>query len=201
MAHAMKHLVLLASVSSVLFAGACKKKDGGGAATGSGSAAPAAAKAEEAKPAGCPAGAWKEPSGLFCVDMQGYTNVSPSDNGDSDPQQLEKRVTFKKPQDPSKPDIAFTVSWFPNRDDANDAIGAVANMESDYKNNKGEDKGDFASGKGKFFVYTSKDDPKLHKLIAVIQGHKHSYECEASSYDGPIPPEALAGCKSVTPTD
>jgi hypothetical protein len=197
----MRNLLVATLLSSLAFTG-CKKKDAGTTGSGSGSAAsaPAAAKVEEKKPT-CSPTALKEPSGLFCAEAPGFAAQKEEDNGDSDPQQLEKRLTFKREANNGKAEASFTVSWFPNRDDAGTAAVAAANMESDYKNNTGEDKGDFGGGKGKFFVFADKTQAMSHKLYAVIQGNKHTYECETTSWNMPIDAEALAGCKSVIPTD
>ena len=77
----------------------------------------------------------------------------------------------------------------------------AGSMDADYQNNKGEDKGSFAGGKGRYIVFARKDDEKSHKMYAVVQSKKHAFYCDASSYDAPIAPEVVAACKSVTPTD
>jgi hypothetical protein len=166
-----------------------------GSAT-AGSAGPAADTAEPAKT--CSATAWKEKSGLFCVDAPGFAAGAPEDYLDGDG----VRIYFKRAAADGKPELTFTVTWSKKTDDANaEAITAAANMESDFKNNKGESQGKFAGGKGRYFVFARKDDDKSHKLYTVVNGKQHAYNCEASSYGSPIAPELIEGCKSLIPTD
>jgi len=224
----MHHLRFVVIASCLVLSGACKKKQeqpatgsgsapmGAGSATGSsgssasgssaagtneagsaGSAAPgsATAKVEEAKT--CSAKAWKQKGGLFCVDAPGFTAGKEEPYLDGDGLQ----IYFKKEAADGKPELMFNVTWLLKGDPNADAITSAANMENDYKNNKGEDQGAFAGGKGRFVMFSRKDSEKSHKLYTVVQGKKHSYHCEANSYDAPIAPEQLEGCKSVIPTD
>jgi hypothetical protein len=186
----MRYQILIVGVLCVAVSGGCKKKAANQPAAGSGTPAPSA----------CSPTAWKEPGGLLCVDAPGFTPGALEKNENMGPEDPQMRIYFKKPQDAGKPELMLQVSWFPKRD-ASTALATASNMESDYKNNKGEDKGKFTGDKGAYVVFARKDDNKAHQLYAVVQGNKHAYECECSSYDAPIAAELIAACKSVTPTD
>jgi hypothetical protein len=144
----------------------------------------------------CSPGAWKEPTGLFCLDAPAGFKATVQTNVNQDNSDPESRVTFVR----NSPSEAFTVEWFPKRG-STEALTIASNMENDYKNNKGEGKGNFAQGKGKYFAYTRKDEAKSHKFVSVVKGNKHAYDCEASSWDVPVPKDAIGACKSLTPTD
>jgi hypothetical protein len=205
----MKKQLLITGLS-ILAMGACKKKDAGAPAAGSGSAPAGSAVADNGSaaakpapaPATCPANAWKEPSGLFCLDPQGFTpgEVKKNDSMGSEANDLRMEVYFKKAGVDGKPDTSFNISWFPARGNT-EALGAVANMGTDYKNNTGEDKGAFAGDRGKYFVFARKDNAKSHKMYAVLEGKQHAYNIEASSFDAPIDPAVIAATKSMVPTD
>jgi hypothetical protein len=164
------------------------------AAADKGSAAPAA-NAEPAKT--CSDKAWKHPSGLFCVDAPGFAAGKEEDYLDGDG----RRIYFKKEAADGKPEVMFNVTWQPKRDPVEHALSVSGSMDSDYKNNTGEAKGAYAGGKGRFVMFASKDDEKSKKLYTIVQGNKHTYSCEASSFGAPIAPDLIEGCKSVIPTD
>jgi hypothetical protein len=196
----MTKLMIACVISAALVTvGGCKKKgDGDAVAKTETSDKPAADKPVAPPPPACPAKAWKEPSGLFCVDAPGFTAGEIEKSEDDDPRMM---LYFSKPNaDETKPPTMFSITWYPKRD-AGEAISIVPNMESDYKNNKGEATGEFAGGKGKFFVFARKDNEQSHKIYAVLQGKKHAYRCEGSSFGAPIAPEVIAACKSLLATD
>jgi hypothetical protein len=182
-------------MTKLMMAGAGDTKGSGDAAGDKGSAATATTKTEEAKT--CSATAWKQSAGLFCVDAPGFIagKEEPYNDGDG------LRIYFKKEAADGKPEMMFNVTWLLKGDPKADAITSAANMENDLKNNTSEGQGAFAGGKGRFFVFARKDNDKSHKLYAVVQGNKHAYQCEASSFGTPIAPEQIEGCKSVIPTD
>jgi hypothetical protein len=201
----MNNFVACVGVSFVFALGACNSKPSdAGASSGaaaSGSASPAASGASAKTKSPCSETAWKEPSGLFCFEpppgfkageIEKNTNIS-----EDDP---EMRVYFKKPGEGGKPDLVIKVYWMPKRD-ADAALAIAGSMESDFKNNKGVEQGNFAGTHGKFVVYDDKDSPKSHKVRAIVKGKKHPYHCEANTYDTPLPAEVIAACKSLTPTD
>ncbi|MEO7092580.1 MAG: hypothetical protein ABI175_04965, partial [Polyangiales bacterium] len=141
------------------------------------------AAAAAAPAATCSATAWKEPSGAFCVDAAGFTAGELSKGDGDDP---EMKLYFTKK---GKADVMFNVSWFPKREAKLTAVSAASNMDSDFKNNKGEDKGEFYGGKGRFVTFSRQDEPKSHKLYAVVQGNKAAYACEAGR------PRRSRGCR------
>ena len=218
-----RHL-LVASLAAPLFFGGCKKKKTeptpepgpasaaagsttmagsaagsapAGSAAGSAAAGSAADVVEPAKT--CSATAWKEKSGLFCVDAPDFKAGKPEDYLDGDGW----RIYFKREAKDDKPELMFQVTWRKKLDvDASvEAVGLAGSMESDCKNNTCEEQGKYHGGKGRYVVFARKDDDKSHKMYAVVQGNKHAYSCEASSYEKPIAPEQIAGCKSLIPTD
>jgi hypothetical protein len=201
----MNHFVACVSLSCVVALGACNSKSSdagassGAAASESGGAAASGAPAKTKSP--CSKTAWKEPSGLFCFEpppgfkageLEKDTFISADDP--------EMRVYFKKAGEGGKPDLVIKVYWMPKRD-ADAALAIAGSMESDFKNNKGVEQGNFAGTHGKFVVYDDKDSPQSHKLRAIVKGNKHPYHCEASTFETPLPPEVIAACKSLTPTD
>jgi hypothetical protein len=171
----MKQLLQIVGVSCVLVLGACKKDE-----AASGSSGATSAKVDEKN------------------NAPGFTPGKLEDHGD-DPADPEMRIRFKKAQEGEFPP-SFELSWYPKRE-PEQMLAIAPNMETDYKSGKPEEKGDFAGGKGKFFLYSSSSDPKSHSLKAVMHGKKLAYMCNASSYDAPIAPEVLAACKSITPIE
>jgi hypothetical protein len=171
----------------------------GSAAAGSAAAGSAAADTGAVEPLKtCSPKAWKEKSGLFCVDAPDFKAGKPEDYLDGDG----VRIYFKREAKDGKPELMFGVTWRKKTDDANaEALGLAGSMESDFKNNKGEEQGKFAGGKGYYVVWARKPEEKSHTLHAVVNGKKHAYNCEASSYDAPIAPELIAACKALIPTD
>jgi hypothetical protein len=101
-----------------------------------------AAKPEEKAPSACPPTAWKEPSGLFCIDAPGFTTTIEKTDDADDP---EMRVHFKKPADGDKPELFLRVQWFLKRDAATQAVLRVTNLDDAYKNHRGKDQGARAS--------------------------------------------------------
>src|SRR5687768_132473 len=106
----MRYQLVIVGVSCVLGVGACKKDE---------ASKPATAKTDEKpdeKPAtpaasGCSATAWKEPSGLFCIDAPpGFkAEVEKTEEfGADDPTMT---ATFAKAQGAGEHDITFHVSW------------------------------------------------------------------------------------------
>lgn len=186
----------------LLISGACNKKEADKGATSSTAETPKAAEgsavvAPTAKPA-CSATAWKEPSGLFCVEATGFTASPVDTNTDDDPKST---IWFKKPGKDGA-EIMFQVYWYGKRTDAKvDAVTFVSNMDTQYKNESGEDTGKLAAGKGRYYVYSRKDNAKSHKIEAITEGNKRAYWCEGSSFDAPLAAEVIAACKSVIATD
>ncbi|HEY5952481.1 MAG TPA: hypothetical protein VIV40_43580 [Kofleriaceae bacterium] len=183
-------------------AGSAAEGSAGSAAAGSaGSAAAGSAAADTGtvEPAKtCSPKAWKEKTGLFCVDVPDFKAGKPEDYLDGDG----VKIKFKRAAAGDKPELMFTVTWRKKTTDANaESIAMAGNMETDFKNNKGEEQGKFAGGKGRYVVFARKPEEKSHQLYAVVNGNKHAYNCEASSYDKPIEPELIAACKAVIATD
>jgi hypothetical protein len=159
-----------------------------------GEPAPAAAAAG---PATCAPNAWKEPTGLFCIDATGFEAGKVEKNDDDEP---EWHVYFKKPEaDAMKAPVGFYIRWYLTRDNSQAAL-AVLNLEADAKTNPPLDKGNFSGGKGKYFIF-KKDDGKSQRLRAIVEGKKHAYNCESDPYETPVAPEVLAACKSLVATD
>ncbi len=216
----MKNHIGLLLVTSLLTAGACKKKEAdksAGSATGSATATAstgsttagtekpvtgAADVAAAGGPATCSPTAWKDPGGLFCIEAAGFTAKPVETNTDDDP---ESKIWFKKPGPEGKPEIMFHVEWYPKRTEPSvEAVGWVYNMDAKMKTDAEvikEDVGKFAGGKGRYYVYGKKDDPKRHTIQSIAEGKKRAYWCEADSYEGPIDPGVLAACKSLIATD
>lgn len=193
----MKMRILVVGVMCVLGAAACKKKEAGQPA--SGSATPGSSAVQGAKPASaCSPTAWKEPGGLVCLEAPGFT--SKTDTIDPESDDPEVRHYFTRPAVDDKPELRFRISWYSKRDASNAALLA-ANLESAYKSGKPEDRGEFAGGKGRYFVFSRADDEKKHQLYAVLEGKKYAYQCEADSYEVPIAAEVVAACKSLMATD
>lgn len=200
----MNHVTASVSISCFLALAACNSKDSGASASGSAAASDSsgpAASAASAKTSPCSKTAWKEPTGLFCFEpppgfkageVEKNTNISADDP--------EMRVYFKKSGEAGKPDMVIRVYWMPKRE-ASAALAIAGSMESDFKNNKGVEQGNFNGTNGKFVVYDDKDHPESHKLRAIVKGAKHPYHCEADTWDTPLPAEVIAACKSLTPTD
>jgi hypothetical protein len=196
----MNNTIVIALLSTSLLATACKKsEDSGSSAKSERDPGKTGAPAKAPEPT-CSATAWKEPSGLFCVEAKGFTADPVEKAGDDDDPRMQ--VYFKKPPDadPKMPQVMFHISWYPKQD-AGSALSLASNMEIDYKNNTGIAKGEFAAGKGRFFIFARKSDDKSHKLYALLQGKKHAYLCEGMRYGSPIDPDVIAACKSLLATD
>jgi hypothetical protein len=163
---------------------------------GSGSAA-AAAPAQTG--GACPPGAYKPPSGAFCIDAQGFTPSEESKNGSF------VSLALHGPSDPSTgsaPEVDISWQVDAPASDYDDRVKVIED-NAKLKGVSIDDQGDMSGVTGKWVtthhVSGSKDHPLMNRNFAsVIKGTKSNFNCESTAGDT-IAPAVLTICKSLRP--
>lgn len=190
-------------MSFVVVGAACSKKDkpapAPAAPAGSGSAvaqAPVAApKPPAPAPDACPPGAYKPPSGAFCVDAPGFKGSTESKNGSF--------VSISLTPD-NGPEVDIDWDTAASATDFDDRM-KVMEDNTKLKGVTLEDHGDMPAGvTGKWVIWSSKSGPKnqfINRTFdSVTKGKKSNFNCGARwSDDLPPAPNVTTVCKSLHP--
>lgn len=183
----MSRLITTLLVTSLFAVPACKKKQDG--AAGSGSAAAEKTASGGGGAAGCPAGAYSNPDGGFCLAMPAggkFDKFDPqSDDG--------KEFYFVAASDGAP---LFNITTYPKKAFADDLAGVKVDSKGMGDAQKPLQSGDLPGGGFYYAVSYQSNGQTENKVVSVIQHGTGSIECQGEALDKDLP-ALLAACKSV----
>ena len=182
----MTRLFTTLLLTSLVAVPACKKKDG---AAGPGSAAAEKTASGGGGAVGCPAGAYSNPDGGFCLQMPAtakFDKFDPqSDNG--------KEFYFVAASDGAP---LFDVTTYPSKKFEDDLAGVKEDSKGIGPAQKAVQSGDLPGGGFFYEVTYPNNGANEHKVVSVIKHGTGAIECEGISDDKGAQ-TALDACKSL----
>lgn len=159
-----------------------------------GSAAPATAGSAAAAASGdaCPPGAFKPPSGAFCVDPQGFTPGKESNDGTFG------SIAFTGPADANGWEAEVDINWGfkASATDYDDRVKVIQD-NAKLKGVKLVAQGDLTGVTGKWVI---SEHSGYKKYDSVAKGKTSNFNCEGNAPEkADVPANVLALCKSLRP--